>query len=189
MLAPQPSAGWVGSDRAEPYDEEADFDEFMNAQWGPQFRTAYLLTGDYQLAEDLLQTAFAKVFRSWSKVSRMGQPAAYTRKIVTNQALSWWRRRSSTEIPTQDITSGSHAGHEDRVTQASVVWAALATLPARQRAVMVLRYYEDLSEAEIADTLGISAGAVKSHASEARAALAQRLGSIGHDLTTNGDPA
>lgn len=188
MLVQKPSAGRVGRDLTEPYDEEADFDEFMTAQWAPLFRTAYLLTGDYQLAEDLLQTAFAKVFLSWSKVSRMGQPVAYTRKIVTNQAMSWWRRRSSSEVPTLDMPSGDQVGHEDRVTQASVVWAALATLPARQRAVMVLRYYEDLSETEIADTLGISTGSVKSHASAARAALAQRLGSTDHDLT-NGDPA
>ncbi len=72
MLVQKPSAGRVGRDLTEPSDEEADFDEFMNAQWAPLFRTAYLLTGDYQLAEDLLQTAFAKVFLSWSKVSRMG---------------------------------------------------------------------------------------------------------------------
>ncbi|MEJ7707159.1 MAG: SigE family RNA polymerase sigma factor [Nocardioidaceae bacterium] len=187
MLAQQPSAGWVRRERTEPTDQEADFDEFMNAQWAPLFRTAYLLTGDYQLAEDLLQTAFAKVFLSWSKIARMGQPAAYTRKIVTNQAMSWWRRRSSSEVPTIDIQGGSFAGHEDRVTQASAVWDALRSLPSRQRAVMVLRYYEDLSEAEIADTLGISTGSVKSHASAARAALAKRLGSLDHDLT-NGDP-
>lgn len=188
MLAQQPSAGWLRRDRTEQSDDNADFDEFMSAQWAPLFRTAYLLTGDYQLAEDLLQTSFAKVFLSWSKISRMGQPAAYTRKIVTNQAMSWWRRSSSSEVPTLDIQGGHHVGHEDRVTQASVVWAVLATLPTKQRAVMVLRYYEDLSEAEIADTLNISPGSVKSHASAARATLAQRLGSLQHD-STNGEPA
>jgi RNA polymerase sigma-70 factor (sigma-E family) len=169
-------------------DENAEFDEFMSAHWASLFRTAYLLTGDYQLAEDLLQTAFAKVFLSWSKISKMGQPVAYTRKIVTNQAMSWWRRSSSSEVPTLDIPGEDHAGHEDRVTRASVVWAALATLPAKQRAVMVLRYYEDLSEVEIADTLNISPGSVKSYASAARATLAQRLGALEHGQT-HGDPA
>jgi len=91
-------------------------------------------------------------------------------------------------VPTLDIPGDDHAGHEDRVTQASVVWAALAGLPAKQRAVMVLRYYEDLSEAEIADTLNISTGSVKSHASAARATLAQRLGPPEHG-PTHGGPA
>jgi RNA polymerase sigma-70 factor (sigma-E family) len=177
----------VRRDPTEPLDKDADFDEFMSAQWGPLFRTAYLLTGDYQLAEDLLQTAFAKVFMSWSKISTMGEPVAYTRKIVTNQAVSWWRRSSSSEVPTLDIPGDNDAGHEDRVTQASVVWAALAALPRRQRAVMVLRYYEDLSEAEIAETLNISTGSVKSHAFAARATLAQRLGAFERD-PTNGEP-
>jgi len=146
-----------------------------------------LLTGDYQLADDLLQTAFAKVFLSWSKISAMEQPVAYTRKVVTNQAMSWWRRSSSSEVPTPDIPGGREAGHEDRITQASAVWAALASLPSKQRAVMVLRYYEDLSEAEIADTLNISTGSVKSHASAARAALAQHLDALVRD-ETNGEP-
>jgi len=78
MLAQQPSSGWVRRDRRELSDEAADFDDFMNANWASLFRTAYLLTGDYQLAEDLLQTAFAKVFLSWSKISKMGQPVAST---------------------------------------------------------------------------------------------------------------
>ena len=188
MLAQEQSAGWLRRDRAEPLGRDADFDEFMNAQWAPLFRTAYLLTGDYQLAEDVLQTAFAKAFMSWSKISKTGQPVAYTRKIVTNQAMSWWRRRSSTEVPTLDIPGDHHVGHEDRVTQASVVWSVLATLPTKQRAVMVLRYYEDLTEAQIADTLNISTGSVKSHASAARATLAQRLGALERD-PINGDPA
>lgn len=187
MVAQQPSAGWVRRDRTEAYDANADFDAFMSATWASLFRTAYLLTGDYQLAEDLLQTAYAKVFLSWSRVSTMEKPVAYTRKVVTNQAMSWWRRRSSSEVPTSEIPSGLDAGHEDRITQASVVWAALASLPSKQRAVMVLRYYEDLSEAEIADMLDISTGSVKSHASAARAVLAQRLGALVHDAI-NGEP-
>jgi RNA polymerase sigma-70 factor (sigma-E family) len=186
MLAQRSSVGWIGRDGADVADVDADFDEFMSAHWASLFRTAYLLTGDYQLAEDLLQTAFAKAFLSWSKISKMGQPVAYTRKIVTNQAMSWWRRSSSSEVPTQDIPGEDRASHEDQVTQAIEVWAALASLPTRQRAVMVLRYYEDLTEAEIADTLGISTGSVKAYASAARARLAQRLGAFDDGATTGG---
>ena len=105
----------------------------------------------------------------------MGEPVAYIRKIVTNQAISWWRRGSSSEVPTPDIPGDHQVGHEDRVTQASVVWAVLATLPRRQRAVMVLRYYEDLTEVEIADTLDISTGSVKSHASDTQTTYTQSL--------------
>jgi RNA polymerase sigma factor (sigma-70 family) len=91
-------------------------------------------------------------------------------------------------VPTQDIPGEDRASHEDQVTQAIEVWAALASLPTRQRAVMVLRYYEDLTEAEIADTLGISTGSVKAYASAARATLAQRLGAF-DDGATTGDSA
>jgi len=183
MVAQQPSARWVTRDRARSSDSNADFDQFMSATWASLFRTAYLLTGDYQLAEDLLQTAFAKVFLSWSKISAMAQPVSYTRKIVANEAMSWWRRRSSSEVPTPELSVDREAGHEDRVTQASVVRAALASLPTRQRAVMVLRYYEDLSEAEIADTLNMSTGSVKASAAAARASLARRLGADLDDET------
>ena len=186
MVAQQPSARWATRARTKSADADADFDQFMNATWASLFRTAYLLTGDYQLAEDVVQSAFAKVFLSWSKISTMAQPVSYTRKIVTNEAMSWWRRRSSSEVPTQELPVERHVGHEERVTQASVVRAALASIPSRQRAVMVLRYYEDLSEAEIADTLNMSTGSVKAHASAARAALARRLGAVDDDAT-NGD--
>lgn len=106
----------------------------------------------------------------------MKQPAAYVRKIVVNQTISWRRRMSSREMPGLELLDSTQSGHADRVVQAHDVWAAVLTLPPRQRAVMVLRYYEDLSEAEIADELGMARGTVKSHASAAARTLASLLG-------------
>ena len=167
----------------------ADYTAFVEAQWSPLFRTAYLLTGDYQLAEDLLQTTFTKVLLSWPRISRLGQPGAYARRMMTNQATSWWRRRSSSELPATEFPDRGTPGHEDSVTQSVVMWKALATLAPRQRAVVVLRYYEDLSEAEIAETLGIATGTVKSHCSAALSRLTIEIEKQDHDLLMNGGPA
>lgn len=155
--------------------DDVDFDEFVGASWPSLFRTAYLLMGDYHLAEDVLQSALAKVYVVWTRVARMENPRSYTRTVVTNEALAWWRRRSSSEQPIAFWPEAAAAGHEEAVTQAHVVWQALQRLPPRQRAVIVLRYYEDLSEAEIASTLGISTGSVKTHAHHARRALGSSL--------------
>ncbi len=167
----------------------ADYTAFVEAQWSPLFRTAYLLTGDYQLAEDLLQTTFSKVFLKWQHISRLGQPAAYARTMLTNQATSWWRRRSSSELPTSQCPEQGTASHEEAVTQSLIMWKALATLAPRQRAVVVLRDYEDLSEAEIAETLGIATGTVKSHCSAALSRLTIEIEKQDHDLLMNGGPA
>ncbi|MEJ7773660.1 MAG: SigE family RNA polymerase sigma factor [Nocardioidaceae bacterium] len=150
----------------------ADFTSFVNAHWASMFRTAYLLTGDHHLAEDLTQGAFTKAMLSWSRVREAREPAAYVRKIVVNQTFAWRRRRSSGEVPTDDLYDATVSGHDDRVASAHDVWAALLRLPPRERAVMVLRYYHDLSEAEIAETLGMARGTVKSHASAASKTLA-----------------
>jgi RNA polymerase sigma-70 factor (sigma-E family) len=158
---------------------EADFDEFVVASWPSLFRMSFLLMGDYQLAEDVLQSALAKLYVAWPRVSMMEHPRSYTRKVLTNEAMAWWRRRSSSEQPVSDWPDAAVAGHEDSVTQARVVWQSLQRLPPRQRAVMVLRYYEDLSEAEIARTLGISTGSVKTHAHHAVRTLADHLDVFG----------
>ncbi len=166
----------------------SDYTAFVEAQWAPLFRTAYLLTGDYQLAEDLLQTTFTKIFLAWPRISRLGQPGAYARKMISNQATSWWRRRSSSELSVSELPEHGTAGHEHAVTQSLVVWEALGTLAPRQRAVVVLRYYEDLSEAEIAETLGIATGTVKSHCSAALARLTVEIEKQNEDLTLDGGP-
>jgi RNA polymerase sigma-70 factor (sigma-E family) len=149
-----------------------EFDAFMTASWGSLYRTAVLMTGDAHLAEDLLQTTMGKVYKSWSRVSRVEHPRSYARAILAHEAASWRRKRSSSELPSEIRPDAAWSpGHDDGVVQADWVWRALQQLTARQRAVVVLRYYEDLTGAEIAAALGISEGAVKAHAHQALRAL------------------
>lgn len=155
--------------------EEERFDAFVHAQSASLFRTAYLMAGDYQRAEDLLQTTLVRVYQRWSRIDAMERPGAYARQILVNQAVSWWRRRSSHEAILTPGDEPSWAGHADVVVEHERVWKAVLTLPPRQRAVMVLRYYEDLSEADIAATLNMAPGTVKSHSHAASQRLAHLL--------------
>lgn len=156
--------------------DEERFDAFVRARTATLFRTAYLLTGDYQLAEDLVQTTLLRVYQRWSRVEAMDQPVAYARKILVSQSVSWWRRRSARERPGLDHDEPSWAGGVDEVAEHERVWRAVLSLPPRQRAVTVLRYYEDLSEAQIAATLDMAPGTVKSHSHAAVRRLGQLLG-------------
>jgi RNA polymerase sigma-70 factor (sigma-E family) len=143
------------------------FDEFVATRSPALLRTAYLLTRDWAAAEDLVQTSLTKAWQAWGRLD--DQPEAYVRKIVVNTFASSWRRRWRGEVPTAELPeSASVAGD---LEQRDVVWTALGRLPRRMRAVVVLRYYEDLSEAEIARILGISTGTVKSQCSKALAHL------------------
>ena len=148
---------------------------FVQDQWSSLYRTAYLLTGDHQRAEDAAQTALMKVYLAWPHVSSMIHPAAYVRKVMINELTSWWRRRSNTESPTVTLVEATQPAFDDAVVLASAIWAEVLALSPRQRAVVVLRYYEDRSEAEIAEFLGISAGSVKTHAHHAMAKMRLRL--------------
>ncbi|KRC53266.1 MULTISPECIES: SigE family RNA polymerase sigma factor [unclassified Nocardioides] len=148
----------------------ADFDAFVGARSSALLRTAYLLTRDHPLAEDLLQTALAKAWFAWRRID--GEPEAYVRRILVNTYATWWRRRWNGEhatdelpepAPTGDVHAHSDASHD--------LWSALGRLPRKQRAVVVLRYFEDLTEAETARVLGCSVGNVKSQASRALAKL------------------
>jgi RNA polymerase sigma-70 factor (sigma-E family) len=148
----------------------AGFDEFVAARSPRLLRTAYLLTHDWALAEDLLQTALAKAWEAWQRIE--GDPEPYVRRIVVNAYASWWRRRWTHELPSESLPEQTaradpHGGVDER----DRLWRALGRLPRRQRAVLVLRYFEDLSEAEIADVLGCGVGTVKSQASRAIAKL------------------
>ena len=156
---------------------EAGFSEFVAARSRSLLRTAYLLTGDHQRAEDLVQTTLTKVYLRWSRVCRMDQPTAYARRILINQASSsrWWK--TSRELAST-MPELAHDGDDDRVATSRTVWNAVLALPPRQRAVVVLRYYEDLSEAEIADVLGIAPGTVKSTAHAANRRLAGVLADV-----------
>lgn len=145
--------------------EVAEFDAFVVARSGSLLRTAYLLLGDEQRAEDLLQTALAKAWFAWSRID--WDPEAYVRRILVTTAASWWRRRWTVETPTATVPDepvGVPDDHED-------LWIALRHLPPRQRAVVVLRYLEDRSEAETARLLDCSTGTVKSQAAKALAKL------------------
>lgn len=153
-------------------EQEAEFQEFVTARWPHLVRTAYLLTGDVHHAEDLTQTALAKAYRSWRRVSRSDRPEAYVRRILVNCNSDRFRKRRVTEALT--AVPPEVAGRDEAVSWAderSALLAALAGLPPKQRAVIVMRYWEDLSEAEVAEVLGCSPGTVKSQASKALAKL------------------
>ena len=147
------------------------FDEFVAARSTALLRTAYLLTRDHALAEDLLQTALTKAWFSWDRVQ--GRHEAYVRKILVNTYASWWRRKWNGEQATERLPEPAApdldaAGDSAAATD---LWTALGNLPRRMRAVVVLRYFDDLTEAETADLLGISVGTVKSQTAKAFAKL------------------
>ena len=142
------------------------FEEFVVARRPALLRTAYLLTGSHQDAEDLVQVALIKAVPHWKRIA--DQPEPYVRKILARESVSRWRRRRWREVPSDDLPETPVDGPaEDRVE----LQRALARLAPRQRAVIVLRYYEDLTEAETARVLGISVGTVKSQARDALARL------------------
>lgn len=153
-------------------DDSGDFDQFVVAASPRLLRSAFLLTHDWAAAEDLLQTALAKAWFAWARMR--GNPEPYVRKILYHTYVSWWRRRSFGEHPTPEVPDvprprDAHAEVDAR----DEVWRALGRLPRRQRAVLVLRYFEDLSEAETAQILDISIGTVKSQAAKGLARLRQ----------------
>jgi RNA polymerase sigma-70 factor (sigma-E family) len=157
-------------------DKDAEFSAYMAARQPSLLRTAYLLTGDRHTAEDLVQTALAKLYLSWDKVQRRELVDSYARRILVNEHNSLWRRpwrrrEISTDVVPDHLSSPEP---EDRSGNAAL-WEFVQTLPRKQRAVIVLRYYEDLSEAETADVLGISVGTVKSQASRALAGMRARV--------------
>jgi RNA polymerase sigma-70 factor (sigma-E family) len=155
----------------------ADFEAWMAARQGRLLRTAYLLTGDVHAAEDLVQTALAKLYLAWDRVSDAPSVDAYARKIMVNEHTSMWRRLWRHREVVTDTTSHEvavRAQEYDGVSAA--LWTAVRSLPERQRAVVVLRYYEQLSEQETADALGVTVGTVKSQASRALGTLRTHLG-------------
>lgn len=143
------------------------FEEFVAARSSSLLRTAFLLTRDHALAEDLLQTALTKAYLAWSRVD--GSPEPYVRKILVNTYASWWRRKWNGERPTDELPERQH--DDAKLGESGDLWDALGRLPRRQRAVVVLRYFEDVTAAQTADLLGISVGTVKSQTSKALAKL------------------
>ncbi|MGI8881026.1 MAG: SigE family RNA polymerase sigma factor [Jatrophihabitans sp.] len=146
-------------------DDRASFTTWARAHQHRLVRTAYLLCGDQGRAEDLAQEALIKVARQWPKL-RDGEPYAYARRILVNDNISWWRRRRP-DVVLSDVPELSAAGPDNSVHRRLALTDALAQLAPKQRAVLVLRYYEDLTEAQTAQALGISVGTVKSQAHDA----------------------
>ena len=155
-----------------------EFDAFVRSRSAALLRSAYLLTGDQHLAEDLVQSALARTHRAWSRLHDRGNAEAYTRKIMYHLQVSRWRRRVAESLP-GDLpeprrargTGGPGGDHADQTTVRLTLRAALLRLSAKQRAVLVLRYFEDCTEADAADVLGVTVGTVKSQTAKALAKL------------------
>jgi RNA polymerase sigma-70 factor (sigma-E family) len=154
---------------------DAEFSAYMQARQPSLMRTAYLLTGDRHTAEDLVQTALAKLYLSWDKVHQRDSVDAYVRRILVNENNSLWRRGwKKREHATDEVPERGHVVDTYDEGTSGALWEIVQTLPKKARAVVVLRYYEELTEAETADALGISVGTVKSQASRALATLRTR---------------
>ena len=156
--------------------DEQSFDELVEACSPRLLRTAWLLTGDPQLAEDLLQTALASTYLRWGRLRDTGAAEAYVRKVMASTASKWWKRKWHGERPTDVLPEHAGGDDYDAVDDRQALRRALALLPARQRACVVLRFYEDLSEAQVADVLDCSVGTVKSSTSRALVRLRAELG-------------
>ncbi|ROO51304.1 RNA polymerase sigma-70 factor (sigma-E family) [Micromonospora sp. Llam0] len=154
---------------------EEDFREFVASRSGALLRTAYLLAGDWATAEDLLQTALTKTYLAWKRLGQIEAVEPYARRVLVNTATSWWRRRWHGERPTETLPERAGPDLIQQQLDRDVLWRHVKALPARQRAVLVLRYYEDLSEAQTAALLNISPGTVKSQTSRALGTLRKRL--------------
>jgi RNA polymerase sigma-70 factor (sigma-E family) len=151
--------------------DRSDYPAFVAACWTRLLRTAYLLVQDWAAAEDLTQAALVKAWLAWPRLD--DNPEAYVRKIIVTTHVSWWRRRGRHRelITGQPPERPDAASATDAVDERDAVWRALGRLPAGQRAVVVLRYFEDMTEAQVAGILGCSAGTVKSQTSRALARL------------------
>ena len=156
-------------------DGEDALREFIRTRSAALLRSAYLLVGDRALAEDLVQTALVKTYLAWSRIRDHAALEAYVRRTMVTTATSWWRGRRFRERAVAQLPDRAEADPVDPRIEHDAMWALLRALSPRQRAVLVLRYYEGLSEAEIAETLHMSRGSVKSHAARALGALRDRL--------------
>jgi RNA polymerase sigma-70 factor (sigma-E family) len=150
-----------------------DFDDYVATAWSRLLRSAWLLTGDWHLAEDLLQTALVKTARRWHRVAG-ASPDGYVRRVLATTYLSWWRRKWRAERPTETLPERAGPDQHEAAELRFGLAAALAALPRQQRAVLMLRYHADLTEAQTAVVLGIGVGTVKSHTARALAALRKR---------------
>jgi len=176
-------------------DAEAEFDEFVQARTHTLLRAARLLTGDQHLAEDLVQSALARTYLAWRRLHDSGNAEAYTRRVMYRLHVDGWRRRRVVEVlagpprgrrePRPEARSPDPA---DEIAARVMLRRALGRLTARQRAVLVLRFLDDLSERETAQVLDCSVGTVKSQTAKALAALRRLAPELGSYAWT-GAPA
>jgi RNA polymerase sigma-70 factor (sigma-E family) len=159
----------MGEDR---FQRAGDFSDFVTTRYADLLRTAYLLTGTTHAAEDLLQASLLRTLRRWQRVE---DPHAYVRRCMVNERTSWWRRLRGAEVLAASPPDRGRPDHADDIATRDELLTALAGLPARMRAVLVLRYWEDLSEADTAAALNCSIGSVKSQASRGLARMRQVL--------------
>lgn len=150
---------------------EREFESYVAARWRPLLRAGWLLTGNWAAAEDLVQSALARVWASWPRVRAVAERDAYVRRMLTNQFLEQQRRRSSTELPSDVLPESPAPDATADVDRRLALTRALAELPPQQRAAVVLRYFEDLPLEQTAAALGCSVGTAKSQTSRALAKL------------------
>ena len=157
--------------------ENAAYSEFVSARSASLYRTAYLVLGDHYLAQDLLQEALLKAYVAWPRIRDLTKAEAYTRKVIVNTAISWRRRSSFSERPADHLSEDASASDQaDELATRDALWFELQTLPPRQRATLVLRYFHDLSESQTAELMGCSVGTVKRQVFTALRRLRERLG-------------
>src|SRR4051812_7028288 len=158
----------------------ADFRDYVAGASPALLRVGYLMTGSHADAEDLVQTALAKTYLAWPRIRDRESIDGYVRRVMLNTRTSWWRRsRHLTTTPLDEHLDVDRAAPRDAATDSDLrdaLWGALSKLSRQQRAMVVLRYYEDLTEAETAATLGVSVGTVKSTVSRALARLRDDAG-------------
>ncbi|MEU6712063.1 SigE family RNA polymerase sigma factor [Nonomuraea sp. NPDC046802] len=146
--------------------DRAEYRDFVVSRADRLLRTAYLLTRDWGTAEDLLQESLTKAWFAWPGIE---EPEAYVRRVLVTTYTSWWRRRWRRELPSDTLPE--QIAHDAAGAGREELWQAVGRLPAKQRAVIVLRFYEDLPVAEVARILGCHEGTVKSQTAKALAKL------------------
>jgi RNA polymerase sigma-70 factor (sigma-E family) len=156
--------------------EAPTFHEFVEARSASLLRTAYLMMGDFQLAQDLVQESLIKTYMAWRRLRDVRNAEAYARRVLVTTSISWRRRRSFGERPVEELPGLVVADVADQIAAEADLWIHLQALPSRQRAAVVLRYFEDLSVAQTSELMGCSVGSVKRHASDGLAKLRDRMG-------------
>ncbi len=150
---------------------DSDFREFVVSRGRSLLHSAYLLTGNLADAEDLVQSALAKTYQAWDRIEDRNALDGYVRRAMVNTHISWWRRRKVEEYPTDDLPDTPVDDATVTSATSDALRRAIDRLPQRMRAAVVLRFFEDMTEAEVADVLGVSQGTVKSTVSRAVAKL------------------